>query len=197
MVAEKDNDFLYVPEDEISEALSIGAKMIPGDARLVKPRPVPPKVDAKAFERWQTVLARHRWCMRYIARVADGLFPLDDVDKLFQTIGKGESAHERVYLWVVAKDIPAVRRLNGIEWDKRRRMYYATPSADLNGLFEWLTPMAREVWEAERVTERQMTLLVQEQAETEARRRKSAGDVTDIGSGKIKIKQQTTRTIAT
>jgi hypothetical protein len=189
------DNFLYVPDDEIPEALSLGAKMIEGDARLLKPRPIPPKIDPKAFDRWQTDQARYRWCMRFIARIAKDLFSVDDINEMFQTLGKGQLAHERVYLWVPMRDAETVRRIQGVQWDKRRRMYYATQQADLSALFAWLTPMAKATWEAERVTNREIALLVQGCAEEEVKRVAGGGAAISEPTGRVQHKRPPSRTV--
>lgn len=193
-ISEDAEDALYVPEEEVPEALSFGAKWIEGDARLMRPRPIPPGVAARQFDRWKSDEARYRWCMRYMARLLGAMVPVADVDGMLQSLGEGMAAHERIYLWVPAFDLDAVRDIEGVEWDKRRRMYYATPFANVNDVFPWLTPAAKSIWESEQVIQRALTLMVQEQARREVRSVKGAGDVKSSTAASPKHKVTPSRT---
>ena len=188
----QEDDFLYVDEGEIGEALSLGARRIEGDSRLLIPRPLPDRVSPQAFERWQGHSARYRWCMRYISSILGENAGVPDLDDLLQSLGTEYAAHERVYLFVPSFDMDRVRDTPGVEWDLRRRMYFANRDADLRDLFDWLTPAARTTWEAERVIQRGLTLLVQERAFAEAN--PSGGDQTDFG-GSPKRKKEPKRTV--
>ena len=195
-VSEDAEDALYGPEEEIPEALSLGAKWADGDARLMRPRPLPSGVTSRHFERWRGDEARYRWCMRFMARTLGTMVPVVDVDEMMQSLGEGLTAHERAYLWVPAFDLDRVRGIEGVEWDKRRRMYYATPFANLNDVFPWLTPAAKSIWESEQVIQRALTLMVQEQARREVRSTKGAGDVKSgtVSGGAPKHKTSPSRT---
>lgn len=189
------DDALYVPEDELSEALSLGARWTEGDARLLMPRPLPPGVAIRDFERWTSGEARYRWCMRYMAELLGSMVKVADVDGLLQSLGEGAAAHERVYMWVPAFDVDRVREIEGVEWDKRRRMYYATPFANMNDAFPWLTPAAKSIWEAEQVLRRALTLMVQEQARRETRAPPgSGGEVLKNETGAPKHRSSPSRT---
>lgn len=191
-MAGHDDEFLYVDDQEMAEALSLGARRIEGEARMIMPRPLPDRVDARAFDRWRGQAARYRWCMRYVARILGEAEGVPDLDDLLQTLGTGHAAHERAYLWVPSFDMDRVRDIPGVEWDKRRRMYYATREADLGQLFDWMTPAARSVWESERVIQRALTLLVQDRARSEAN--PSGGADIDLG-GSPKAKRPPSRTV--
>lgn len=177
-----EEDFLYVGESEVAEALALGARFIEGDARMVRPRPLPVKVDPAAFDRWRTPEARYAWSMAYMARLIGDFAPVETLEDTFQS-GTGQEAHERVYLWVPSYDIEKVRKVAGVTWDKRRRMYYAAPGTDLRQLFVWLTPAARSIFEAERAVQKAIHLLVKERALKEVAARNSAGGGQDVSRG--------------
>jgi len=85
-----------------------------------------------------------------------------------------------------------------VRWDKRRRMYFATPEADLGRLFPWLTPAAQQAFEAEQVLARSLTLLVQDRARAEADSGGPMGGGGDLGqtAGAPKIVREGSRTRA-
>ena len=61
-----------------------------------------------------------------------------------------------------------VRGRPGVDWDRRRRMAYATPRADLTSLFQWLTPAARALWEADSALRQHSKFMLREAAAKEA-----------------------------
>jgi len=189
--------WLYVPPEEVAEAVSLGARLVEGDARLLLPSPLPRNVPLKAFERWRGEEARYRWCMRYVAAILGERAPPPDARALVGTLGRS-AAYERVYLFVPAYDADRVREEPGVRWDRRRRMYYATPEADLGRLFPWLTPAAQQAFEAEQVLARSLTLLVQDRARAEAAAGGPMGGGADLGqaSGGPKIVREGSRTRA-
>ena len=192
-----DEGWLYVPAEEVAEAVSLGARLVEGDARLFLPSPLPRNVPLKAFDRWRGEEARYRWCMRYIAGILGERAPPPDIRAMMGTLGRS-AAYERVYLFVPAYDADRVREEPGVRWDRRRRMYYATPEADLGRLFPWLTPAAQQAFEAERVLARSLTLLVQDRARAEALAGGPMGGGGDLGqtSGAPKVIREGTRTRA-
>lgn len=189
--------WLYVPAEEIAEAVSLGARLVEGDARLLLPSPLPRHVPLKAFDRWRGEEARYRWCMRYVASILGERAPPPDTRAVMCTLGRS-AAYERVYLFVPAYDADRVREEPGVRWDRRRRMYYATPEADLGRLFPWLTPAAQQAFEAEQVLARSLTLLMQDRARAEAARGGPMGGGDDLGqtSGAPKIIREGSRTRA-
>jgi hypothetical protein len=189
--------WLYVPAEEVAEATSLGARMVEGDARLFLPSPLPRNVPLKAFDRWRGEEARYRWCMRYVAGILGERAPPPDARAVIGTLGRSV-AYERVYLFVPAYDADRVRDEPGVRWDKRRRMYFATPEADLGRLFPWLTPAAQQAFEAEQVLARSLTLLVQDRARAEAAAGGPMGGGEDLGqtSGTPKIVREGSRTRA-
>lgn len=171
------DDFIYVPSAELSEALALGARRLAGDARLIMPRPLPDGVSAKSFDRWRTQEARYSWCMRYIARILNEGIAIPDIEEMMETLGKGAASYERVYLYVPTFDTQEVRLVPGVQWDRRRRVYYATPEADMSRLYRWLTPAAKTIWEAEQVYARALTLLVQDRAREAAKPSETSGGI--------------------
>ena len=53
-------EYLYVPKAELEQALAVGAVTLPGEARLAKPRPLPPMVRDENFARWMTPAAKYQ-----------------------------------------------------------------------------------------------------------------------------------------
>lgn len=189
--------FLYIPDEDIDEALVLGVKRIPGDARFVRPKPLPDGVSAKAYEKWQTEESKYRWCMKYIARILGSTIPISDFDDMLQSLGEGQVAQERVYLYVPAYDLDKVRQIPGVYWDKRRRGYYAGLDANMNDVYVWLTPAAKSIWESEQVMRRALTLMVQDQARNVVKRKNKMGGYTyDNEDGNPKHKKPLSRTQA-
>jgi len=179
------DDYLYVMPAELPEALALGARRLEGEARLVVPRPLPDDVSEKSFDRWRTQEARYRWCMRYISRILNEGVRIPDVEELMETLGKGIASYERVYLYVPSFDVDEAREVPGMHWDRRRRMYFASPDADMNRLYRWLTPAAKTIWETEQVYMRALKLLVQEQARAAVAPASPSGGIeTVLASGK-------------
>ena len=145
--------FLYVPEEEADEAIALGAILIPGDARFVVPVPLPVGVTEKSFERWKGQRARYRWVMSFIARTLGDVFGdrglLDEIIALYRRGAAQDGEIRRVHLWVCAEDRSRIRDLPGIRWDRRRKQFWAGPEANLNALFDFLTPEAEAAWRAE------------------------------------------------
>jgi hypothetical protein len=185
-------EFLYVPASEVEEALALGAVQVPGDARLAKPRPLPVDVPEVAFDRWRTTASRYRWCIELMTRVLGDVWERrphekapPNLDELFRALSSGRGEDQRVYLYVPLHDAPKVRETPGLKWDRRVRMFYATPKANLNGLFQYLTPEARRTWEAERTTLRTVDMLMREQARREVERRDEADGDRDVGEDEL------------
>lgn len=168
--------FLYVPQDERGEAETLGAVLVPGDARMAKPRPLPMNVSDEDFERWRTVASRYRWCLEVLREHLGDLLKLDPgVDGILRDAQQSAHAGSRVFLFAGPGDAERLRRTPGVFWDRRRRLYYATRDADLNALFTFLTPEAKSVVDGERTASRALDALVQEQARLEVKRRSHAG----------------------
>ena len=170
--------YLYVPQAEVDEALSMGAVWVAGDSRLVQPRPLPLGVSEAAFARWRTAQARYRWCLEQMRTILADL----EVPKAKRAAADTVHAEQlaaresrRVYLYVPVQEVDKVRGRPGVRWDRRHRMYYAEPEADLSALFRWLTPRAQAAWAAEREATRMLDHLVREEARNEHARRGSAG----------------------
>ncbi len=193
----QEEGWLYVMEGELSEALALGARMVEGDARLLTPSPLPAGVSGKSFDRWKSDEARYRWCMRYIGSIMGERVGALDLEALLSGMGHS-AAYERVYLFVPAYDAERMREEAGVLWDGRRRMYYATPQADMGRLFPWLTPAARQAWEAEQTMARSLTLLVQDRARAEASNGglPGSGDLRSEVSGAPKVIRPPSRTRA-
>lgn len=181
-VSESENnksEWLYVPDAEIPEALALGARMIEGDGRLIIPSPFPPGINRAAFARWQTDQARYKWCLKTVISILGDRVAITDPDVLIAGMFEGAVTHERVYLYVPSYDVMKVRNEPGVQWDRRCKMFYALPDADLSRLFLWLTPASRQTWEAERTVHRTLTLLVQNQARAEVSSSSSNGEGND------------------
>lgn len=180
-------EFLYVPKAEQDEALSLGAVWVTGDARLVTPRPLPMGVSDDAFERWRTAPAKYRWCLEVMRSILGGL-----EDPRARRSGAGstlaelqaEAEADRVYLFVPMQDGDRARRVHGVRWDRRHKMFYAETGADLGKCFRWLTPNAQAAWSAEREATRMLDHLVRVQARKEKKRRDDAGEGEGIQSGR-------------
>lgn len=184
----RQREFLYVPQNETEEALSLGAVWVTGDARLVQPRPLPMGVTPEAFERWKTPEAKYAWVLETMHLV---LGELEDPrgrrrrGSDTQASIRAEKEANRVYLYVPAEDGDTARRLPGVKWDRRHKMFYAESGADLSRCFAWLTPSAQMTWMAEREATRMLDHLVRRQArEEKARRDSQSNDEGAIQSGR-------------
>ncbi len=180
----KKREFLYVPEEDVEEAISLGAAFVAGDGRLVKPVPVPAGIDETAFDRWLSDEARYRWAMQFLARVLGDMdpgkrFDRQSFDEVVGSLTAGADAGDRVYLYATMDAAPELRQELGVMWDRRRRMYYANAEADLRKLFAFLTPAARIAWETEQRLKRALTVLTQDRARAELTRKHAAGGEPD------------------
>ena len=168
IVEPKEGDFLYVPEDEIPSALSMGAVQVVGDARLRIPSPLPTGVTLAMFRRWLSSEARLSWMAEYFSRITGARFTLTDilgfVSASRENMPYDEGALERIPLFVPRRDMDRVRRLQGVSWDRRFRLYFADESAPYAEIFPYLTPSMRAAWAAEQSVDEIMSSLVFERA---------------------------------
>lgn len=181
----RDEVFLFVPEEEVPEALALGASWINGDSRMVRPRPVPPHIDARAFDRWQTREARYAWGMAQLRHTLADIATSPMIEEILVAVAQsqGEAAKERVYLYVTTADMDRVKAIRGTEWDRRRKMYFAAADADLNEVREWLTPSAVAGFDLWRAAQRALTVLLKDAAAKMAAKPKTSGGENDFGFG--------------
>lgn len=178
---ETDETWLYVPFNEVGEALAIGAKIVEGDSRLSLPNPKPK--DLRPFERWRTDGARYKWALDLLKDVFGERVSITDPKEGLLSLQENSGSSDKVYLYVPSYDINKIKEEPGVHWDRRLRQFYATPDADIKTLFQWLTPAAIQCWEAENAMARALTLLVQERARSEFKGGGIFGGGEDIAKG--------------
>lgn len=156
-------DALYVPASERAMAMSVGATLVEGDARLFVPSVLPDGVTLSTFSRWRTDRAKFLWLGEFIESVVG-----EPVDLLniagFMADGGEESGSDIVPLFVPTSEMNTARRIPGVWWDRNRRMYVADKSADFGLIHRYLTPAMRSAWMADRNMETAMNALVRAQA---------------------------------
>ena len=86
-------------------------------------------------------------------------------------LGKAAAENDRVYLYPTAEEAPALRAMEGVRWDRRKRVFYAVRGADLNKLFKFMTPAAQKAWQGQRTAMRATDWLTQDMARAEVARR--------------------------
>lgn len=104
--------------------------------------------------------------------------------EILSKLGKAAGESDRVYLYPTPEEAHALRSVEGVHWDRRKRAYYATRQADLNKLFKFLTPSAQKAWQGARTATRATDWLVQEMARAEFARRTAKS--TTGGGGQTK-----------
>jgi hypothetical protein len=175
--------WLYVPKEDVAQALAFGASFRQGDSRMVAPRPLPSGITESHFARWKGSAAVARFLREQAAEIVQSEgYRLRSRSP--EDTAHADTGRERVYLWVRRTDAAEVRKMPGVGWDRRRRLFYAKRTADLNVMFRWLTPAARAEWEAEQATLGTVEQLVREEASREfTRRRAGAGGGSPSRSG--------------
>lgn len=156
-------DPLYVSSSEAAMALSLGAVMVEGDARLFIPSILPEGVTLPTFSRWMTEEARMVWIGELLEEVVGGAMDIMNVAGLVSEMSSDQDA-DVVPLFVPTSEMDNVRIIPGVWWDRNRRMYVAGRSADFALVHKYLTPAMRSAWIADRNLETAMTALVRARA---------------------------------
>lgn len=112
----------------------------------------------------------------------DGAPTMSDI---MAQLGKAAAENDRIYLYPTAEEAPALRAMEGVRWDRRKRVYYAVRGADLNKLFKYMTPAAQKAWQGQRTATRATDWLTQDMARAEVARR-AAGTSGGTGGGPAK-----------
>jgi hypothetical protein len=159
---------IYVPSGEVAAALSLGAEMAEGDARLRIPSPLPQGVMEESFLRWTSVEARIVWLSEYLETIVGAPVDLGNVAGIIESAAVGQrvegDANDRIPLYVPSFDFDTVRAMPGVSWDRRRRVYVADRTADYGMIYPYLTPSMRSIWIADRNLEVAMASLVRARA---------------------------------
>lgn len=157
---------LYVPGSEHAAALSLGAVMVEGDARLHVPSPLPKTVEISSFSRWTSPTSRMIWISELLESVLERRIDLNDIAGLVDGGEVGGSADEEmlVPLYVPRFEMDNARHIPGVSWDRRRRSYVADATADFGLVFRYLTPAMKSIWVAERNVDTAMGSLVRARA---------------------------------
>lgn len=157
---------LYVPSRERAAAMSLGAVMVEGDARLHIPAPLPDQVEIEAFERWTSPTARIVWISEFLEGIVGHPVDLNDVAGLVEGAGLASDRDDDqlVPLYVPTFEMDNARHIPGVFWDRRRRCYVADRTADFGLVFRYLTPAMRAVWVADRNLDTVMSSLVRARA---------------------------------
>jgi hypothetical protein len=146
-------DPIYVPAAEYAAALSLGATMVEGDARLYIPSILPDGVSIEAYSRWASFEARVIWIGEFLEGMLGQPVDLTDVAGIVGAAGKGDPRDRQdeyaVPLFVPKFEMDNVRCIPGVSWDRRRRLYVADRSADFGLIFPYLTPAMKSVWISE------------------------------------------------
>jgi hypothetical protein len=146
-------DPIYVPAAEYAAALSLGAAMVEGDARLYIPNILPDGVSLAAFGRWATFEAKVIWIGEFLESMLGQPVDLTDVAGIVGAAGgatrSGHADEYAVPLFVPKFEMDNARCIPGVRWDRRRRLYVADRSADFGLIFPYLTPAMKSVWISE------------------------------------------------
>lgn len=173
-------DCLYVPAAEVAAAMSLGAVMVEGDARLRIPSPLPDSVTPESFARWATTEARIVWISDYLETIIGAPVDLTNVAGLIESAAVGmpveHDLNDRVPLYVPTFEVDRVRAMPGVSWDRRRRVYVANRDADFALIYPYLTPAMRAIWIADRNLDVAMSALVRARAMEEAKRNPKPGN---------------------
>lgn len=165
-------DSLYVPASEVASAMSFGAVMVEGDARLRIPSPLPANTSLDQFRRWTTPDARIAWIADYLEAIIGAPVDLLNIAGLIDSAALGmPSGHgfdDRIPLYVPTFDMDRVRAMRGVSWDRRKRVYVASREADYNEIYPYLTPAMRAIWIADRNLDVAMGAMVRARAIMEA-----------------------------
>jgi hypothetical protein len=107
---------LYVPSSERAAALSLGAVLVEGDARLHVPSPLPKRVDLASFKRWTTQTARMIWISEMLEGVLERRVDLNDIAGLIDGGGIGTKGDDDslVPLFVPRFEMDNARHIPGI-----------------------------------------------------------------------------------
>lgn len=156
---------VYVPRSEVASAMSLGAVMVEGDARLHIPSPLPEAVEIEAYGRWVTPTAKIVWIGEFLEAVVGSPVDLTDIAGLIEAVGLASDEDERfVPLYVPQFEMDYARAIPGVHWDRRRRMYVADRSADFGLIYRYLTPAMKAVWVADRNLDSAMGALMRARA---------------------------------
>jgi len=157
-------DPLYVPGSEVGMAHSLGAVMVEGDARLFIPSILPDGVIIDAFSRWTGQVARIVWIGELLETIVGGPVDLMDVAGLLSSDQSDSKQDKFVSLYVPSFEMDKARRIPGVHWDRRRRLYVADETADFLLVHRYLTPSMRAAWISDRNLDVAMASMVKARA---------------------------------
>jgi len=155
-------DPIYVPHSETAAAMSLGAVIVEGDARLHVPTILPEGISLENFARWLTEGARIVWIGEFLEKITGTQIDLLDVAGIL-TPGDGVEDLDNsrlVPLYVPSFEMDDARHIPGVIWDRRRKLYMADETADFGLIHRYLTPAMRAAWIADRNIEISMEALV-------------------------------------
>jgi len=157
---------LYVPTSERAAALSLGAVLVEGDARLHVPNPLPKRFDQASFSRWLTPTARIVWISELLESVLERRIDMNDIAGLLDGGGIGADGDDDhlVPLFVPRFEMDAARHIPGVSWDRRRKAYVADRTANFGLVFRYLTPAMKAAWITERNMDTAMGALMRARA---------------------------------
>lgn len=161
--APRKGDPLYVPASEIPMALSIGAAMVEGDARLFVPTVLPDGVTLETFSRWTTDQARLVWVGELLESVIGEQVDIFSIAGLLAN-ADDDASDDVVPLFVPSSEMDLARKIPGVWWDRSRRMYVADSTANFGLVHRYLTPAMRAAWVADRNVETALSALVRARA---------------------------------
>ena len=162
----KAGDPIYVPKAEKVAAMTMGAVIVEGDARLFVPIPVPRHVKLELFYKWATDSARMIWVSELLEEIFGKPVEMNDIAGLIDENSRmfSDLDDTRIPLYVPKAEMGRACRIPGVEWDRRRRCYVADRTADLGLIHAYLTAGMRAVWNLERNADMAMDSLVKAQS---------------------------------
>lgn len=156
-------DAIYVPQAEIGTAMSLGATLVEGDARMFIPNILPDGVSLSDFSRWMTAEAKVVWLGELLEGVVGTLPDLMNIAGLMADFS-GDRDTDVVPLYVLRSEMDLARGIRGVWWDRNRRMYVADRTADFGLVHRFLTPAMRSMWISERNLDTALSSLVRARA---------------------------------
>lgn len=161
----KAGDPLYVPREQVASALSLGAVLVEGDARLFVPRILPTTIGPEAFSRWRGEAAKLMWIGEFLEEILSKEIDLEEIAGMLRVDQRVDRRNsDFVQLFVPRDCMDRARQFPGVHWDKSRRTYVADRTADFSLIHEFLTPSMKARWVAERNVDSALTALVRARA---------------------------------